>query len=372
MSPAWRILLTILMLMPNAMLPPPTFAAPTAPTKWQQLENAGDSNHLAGEFFAASEKFKEAAEYAKNNYGTASPEYLQSTVRLASALVMNSQYDKAEPYYQQIMQLDLSVQKKGLASSEVIVWLDDLADAYYGHQNPTKREHSLKHCMALKAKIYGPMNYNLLGCISALGEFYWHKKDYLKAEQFYTHRFKILDIKNGATSQNRNQSLLILADVNLKLKHYKQAETLCWQVMNDLKKEKIPDVNIFFSQQTMGYIKLAENSYPETEKTFKMLMEQGAPGMEAPLIMGAVGMGDLYEKKADHKSAEKYYRTALDGIVKSFGPHDVNMIVPLTRLAGVLKATGKTSEAAKLEAQIQPIETHENESKQKLLMFPLG
>jgi len=365
---AWRILLVALMLVPTV----PLSACATTPTKWQQLQDAGDSDHLAGEYFAASEKFKEAAAYAKTTYGIGSPEYLQSTVRLASSLVLNSQYEKAEPYFQQIMQLDLNVQKKGLASSEVIVWLDDLADSYIAHQNPTSRENSLKHAIALKTKIFGPTSYNLLRSISALGDLYWKQKDYLKAERLYAQRFKILDVKNGATMQNRNSALLWLADVNLKLKRYKQAETMCWQVMNDLKKENGPDVNTFFSQQTMGYIKIGENNYIEAEKTFKMLKSQGGPAIYAPLVMGAVGLGDLSEKKADHKSAEKFYRQALDGISKCFGGQDVNMIVPLRRLAAVLKVTGKSSDAEKLEDSAHQIELHEAQSKQKLFMFPLN
>ncbi len=369
MTFTWRILFIILMLLPNTMVP---FSACAVPTKWQQLQDAGDSDHLAGEFFAASEKFKEAAAFAKDTYGVASPEYLQSTVRLATALVLNSQYEKAEPYYLQIMQLDLNVQKKGLASSEVIVWLDDLADSYLAHQDPTKRENSLKHAIALKTKIYGPTNHNLLRSVSALGDLYWNKKDYVKAEQAYLQCFKILDIKNGAAIPNRNKALLTLTNVSLKLKHYKQAETLCRQLMNDIKKESTPDVNVFFSQQTMGYIKIGENKYSEAEKAFQTLMAQGGPGLYAPLVMGAVGMGDLYEKKADHKSAEKNYRTAIDGVTRTFGVQDVNMIIPLKRLAGVLKETGKASEAAKLEVQAHKIEEHAGQSKQQLLMFPLG
>src|SRR5277367_822791 len=168
---------------------------------WIDVQNQGDQAQVNGELLLATSKFQQAANLAKSKYGIKSPQYLKIIIRLTAILVLDGHFDRAEPYYKQIMSLDLTAGKHGQIDPEVGVWIDDLGDTYFSRRDPKTRESCLKHGFAIKTRIHGNNDNYILRYLDGMYDYYFYAARYAEALPYAMQRLKVVE-----TNKQRGES----------------------------------------------------------------------------------------------------------------------------------------------------------------------
>jgi tetratricopeptide (TPR) repeat protein len=336
----------------------PYACAGTTPS-WNDIQNKGDQAQVNGELLEAAARFQQAADLAKTNYGVKSPQYLKSIIRLTAVLVLNGQCDKAEPYYKQIMDLNLTKGKNGLIDPEVGVWVDDLGDTYFSRRNPKIREICLKHGLDIKTRIHGSENKYLGIYLNGLFDYYFNAGRYTEALPYALKRLRMIDANKQPDDRALAFALTAVASTYFKLKQFREAEATTTRLVNVARKmgpRFIIELSLI--TQLKGYIQLSAGELDRAQATFQELTKIGSPDPKVfslGRVQGWQGLGDVSEKKHDDKAAEQYYRRALGGVRAGLGADNKEQLVPLHSLIVLLRKEGNASEASALEKQSNAI-----------------
>jgi tetratricopeptide (TPR) repeat protein len=326
---------------------------------WTDLQNQGDQAQVNGEVLEASSKFQQAADLAKAKYGIKSPQYLKSIIRLTAMLVLDGKVDRAEPYYKQIMALNLTPGKQGQIDPEVGIWIDDLGDTYFSRRDPKTRENCLKHGYAIKTRLHGSNDNYILRYLDGMYDYYFNSARYAEALPYAMQRLKVIEANKQRGEGGLAYAVTAVANVQFKLKHYRESEAAATRLC-DLVKKWGPnhDIELCLLTQLKAYIQLAAGELDRAEKTFQELLKIGSADpkvFNVGRVEGWQGLGSVAEKRHDNALAEQYYRRTMEALRSALGPDTKEQLVPMHSLIVLLKREGKNSEASLLEKKAKAV-----------------
>jgi tetratricopeptide (TPR) repeat protein len=83
-------------------------------------------------------------------------------------------------------------------------------------------------------------------------------------------------------------------------------------------------------------------------------------GRRAPFATDLNNLALLYDAQGRYADAEPQYQRSLAILEKAFGPEHPNVAASLENYAGLLRETGRASEADKMGARAKAIRVEEN------------
>jgi tetratricopeptide (TPR) repeat protein len=165
---------------------------------WHMLCEKGDQAEIGHDYPKAEQYFKEALAAARP-FGPKSKQMQTSLARMGTILVLEGQYDQADPVYVQCMALLTEMNKKGESDPDSLVWLDDLGDAYQemGKKAPARTTFCLEHCVALRQAIAPGKHSKLASACEQLANIYLKNQKYAEAENLLNIQIQCIYNKFG-------------------------------------------------------------------------------------------------------------------------------------------------------------------------------
>ncbi|HEY9680787.1 MAG TPA: tetratricopeptide repeat protein [Oculatellaceae cyanobacterium] len=165
---------------------------------WHALCEKGDQAEIGREYPKAEQLFREALAAARP-FGPKSKQMQTSLARMGTILVLEAQFDQADPYFVQCMGLLLDMNKTGESDPDSLVWLDDFGDAYQemGRKIKAKNVFCLEHCVALRQAIAPGKHSKLASACQELAAIYIQNKKYADAEKLLNIQIQCICSKYG-------------------------------------------------------------------------------------------------------------------------------------------------------------------------------
>jgi tetratricopeptide (TPR) repeat protein len=231
---------------------------------WHSQCERGDQAEIERNYGLAEKLFQESLVTAKP-FGTQSRELQTSIAKLGTIKLLQGQFDAAEPFYLQNLNMVTDIQKNGEPELDSLGWLDDFGDAYenMSKKHPEKEQMCLEHCIAIRNKIAPGRHPRLSYACAALAVIYIRTAKYSEAEKILSLQISCINNKFGNKSQIY-VPLGSLALVQEKQKKYVEAEKNMTAALAGMSQAKISPIFIIAYQQHLARIQSEKQKQKST------------------------------------------------------------------------------------------------------------
>jgi tetratricopeptide (TPR) repeat protein len=367
----WRLIFLVMILI-LADCPHSVIAADKKSEAWHHLIDKGDEAESARNFDVADAWYRIALKEAEKQ-GSSSKQ-----VRALSQLVRNRLDSKklaeTEPFFGRILQTVENSRRSRKYDPEMLVWVQDTADAYYSRaelsENPVAREFCVKHCIDCKLAVAERFDPEVWSRIGLLQTSYAMQGRYPEAVLLCDRAFEYLLKTRPNDVAAKTLHLDQIANLALVSKQLSKAENFYKQEQQLSKSagvvSKSHDASL---EREFGTIQLWQGNLESARMHYGRALQfdeevSGKKSFACGLDNYALGI--LAEKLRKDSEAERFFQTALgtfDASAQS-SPGQVEQgrkLQAADHLSKVLYRQGKKALAGALEKRVKQLRSQHPE-----------
>jgi tetratricopeptide (TPR) repeat protein len=316
----------------------------------------GESSDYQSEIAQAIEYFHKAA----NLYKTFGDEadLASSLSDLASLYKSQGQYEKAEPLYEQA--LEMGKRLLGEEHPDVATSLNNLAGLYRNQGRYEQAEPMYKRALAIQEKVLSPEHPNVATSLNNLAELYRDLGRYEQAEPLHKRALVIWEKVLGPEHPNVATSLNNLAGLYDRQGRYEQAELMYQRALAIQEKVLGPEhPDVATSLNNLAGLYRNQSRYEQAEPLYEraLAIREKVLGLEHPYVAQSLSnLAGLYRNQGRYKRAEPLHKRALAIQEKVLGPEHPDVATSINNLAGLYFSQGRYELAEPLQKRALAIQ----------------
>ena len=244
----------------------------------------------------------------------------------------------------------------GPESPDVASILNSLGGLYAGRGELDKAEPLLQRALAIREKVLGSGNPAVAETLNNLAIIKATRGSYAEAEPLFRRGLAIREAALPPDHPDIAANLEALAVLALRQKRYAEAEPLQRRAVAIQEKTLGPDhPKLGYSLSNLAWICARLGRQEEAETLFRrsLAVREKALGPNHPEVAKSLSdLASFYLESKRPAPAEQLFRRALDIQERELSPTHPVLLETLERYAPLLRAQGKETEAAALEARI--------------------
>jgi CHAT domain-containing protein len=289
---------------------------------------------------------------SKARYGEKSVKYADALDRLADIYFSQSQYTEAEPIYAQV--LTIRKMKLGPRHENVLATIVSLADLYRYTNRPQMGEPLLREGLAERERAVGPIHPSLADALRVLAEIELALQHYSEAE---THILRAIPLfKKGKQEPTQIAQLLgTQAEIERSQLRFAEAERSLKEALSLHEKADRTDPNTQMAHvfALMQLVRLYQQSERDQEATIPaeraLDISEKVLGPDNPNITGQLEVvATLYEGRGRYPECDALRKRALTIIERAYGSESINFANSLKGLGVSYGIQGRDEEALAL------------------------
>lgn len=292
-------------------------------------------------------------EAAKAAFGTDSPNFAVSLAALASIYRDTYQYAKAEPLYQQALEIN----RKALGENhpDYAACLDNLAGVYRDRGEYIKAEPLFRQALEIHCRTLGQNHPTYVRRVNDLAALYLLMGDYAKAEPLFQKALAIWRQVLGENHPDYATGLTNLACLYKAREEYVKAEPLYQQALQITRRtagENHPSYanrlhNLAGLYAAMGEYTAAEHGYQKALEIKTRILGENDPSCAASLN----NLAELYRSVGEYAKAEPLYHKMLAIWKQVLGENHPDYAVGLNNLGCLYTSMEQYAKAKPLHQQ---------------------
>ena len=305
---------------------------------------------LMSNYAKAEPLFQQALEIRRKVIGPEHPDTARSLNNLAELYQDMGEYAKAEPLLQEAVRIYRKV--LGPEHPATAISLNNLASFYDKIADYANAESLFQEVLAIKKKVLGEDHPDTALSFNNLATLYLHTGDYAKAEAYYQQAHRIFEKALGAEHPNTATVLDNLALLYAAMGDYTKAERLSQQALQIWQKVRGPEhLDTAISLSNLARLYLDRGDYAKAEPLYQQALEiyRKVLGPEHPdTAKGLDNLAYLYKRMGEYAKAEPLYQQAFQIWQKVLGPDHPDSAINLNDLASLYLEMGAYTKAEPL------------------------
>jgi CHAT domain-containing protein/Tfp pilus assembly protein PilF len=230
--------------------------------------------------------------------------------------------------------------------------LNKFANFYYSKRDYNKAEQFFQRALAIREKALGAEHPSVANTIRNLALLYEDKGDYIKAEPLYQRALAIREKAFGPDRPIVADTLNDLAILYIEKGDYGKVEPLYQRALAIYEKAFGPDsASVATALNNLASLYQYKGDYNKAEQLLQrtLAIREKVLGMEHPAFANSLNnLASLYDVKGDYDKAEPLYQRALAIEEKTLGPDHPDVAASLNNLADLYKDKGDYNKAEQL------------------------
>jgi len=323
----------------------------------RSLQSLGMLYFFQGKYSEVEPLYKRSLEIREKILGPNDPEVAASLNALAFLYNKQGKYAEAESLYNRC--LKIREDSLGPDSPDVAETLNNLALLYFDQGKYSEAESLYKRSLQISEKSLGPDHPNVAKLINRLAAIYVDQEKYSDAEPLMKKALEIREKTLGPEHPDVAASLNNLALLYYSEGKFSEAVPLLERSLAIKEKSLGNDhPDVANSLNNLALIYDEEKRYSDSEPLYKRVLaiREKSFGPDHPEVAKSLeNLALLYVIEGKHAQAEECFKRGLS-ICEKVHNSDPKLIKELsTEYAKLLRKTGRTSEAEKLEKKIKTL-----------------
>lgn len=317
----------------------------------------------------ASESYRNAVKYYDRSVSEAekigphSIQCIESKARLATCLVYLHEFTLAEPYFNYLMREIEQHRKDKSLDGEMLVWLEDVAEAYEraGLKTNTKKRFGLEHALALRDLISGDENPEMAWTLKEMAKLYMQAGQMRKALPLGARLVAIHQKYQGHQSLALADDFVGMAMLESELGKQDDAESYIRQALVIFVRDypKHGTLQLYNARLALGRILIRKKEYDLGEKEAREALAEWekVEGKDSQMtVLGRQVIASAKMRTEHFAEAAQLYRQNVTVLEKALGPNHQRLIGQYQRLQNAYKGMKSTAGVKETEAKIKAIE----------------
>jgi tetratricopeptide (TPR) repeat protein len=326
---SWMILALLLNF---TLVCPATFAVDPLLNYMNKAKDA----ELTANFDQAQKYYSMALDTAKKSGNV--EQQVRVLCALARMWTLKPDYKAAEPYYEEALKLAKAAKQQSKFDREILVWMVDLADAYYAASQRTFDNATKEYCVWRYSMIHLAVDSKatavVFGNISKLAVYECMVGKYHEAEALCEPRISIYERTPGHDPFQLGQTWLILATVQVGARESNKAKA---SYANAIKLLHITGPSAIIDRQ-LGNLALFQSDCNQARAFYSRALQADQQGSNKPNPSQALDcylLGLSYQQEKKNDLAEKYLKQSVAIMNACLPPRSEQLVFPYDELAKI-------------------------------------